>query len=68
MSRLWLLVFRVARFAGLWVRARAVCGAGCGVVRLLPARVELRSAIVGSQGVVCSEYQFLLRQILIPYY
>lgn len=58
-SRLWLLVDRVARFAGLWVRERAVCGAGWGVVRLLLALDEVRSAIVRSQGVVDSCYQFL---------
>ena len=55
-SRLWLRADRVTRFGGVWVPARAVGGAGWGVVRRLPALVEVRSAIVEAEKVLCSGY------------
>lgn len=57
-SRLWLLVDRVIRFGGLWVPKRAVGGPGWGVVRRLPALVEVRSAILEVERVLCPGYCF----------
>lgn len=43
-----------------------MCGAGWGVVRRLPARLEVRSAIVRWKRDPHSDYRFSMRYNLLP--